>query len=148
MTATTTTIDFDAEFAKIRERLEREDERRVTRPTIRLWDGDWNYRGDVWREISAKFQLLENETGIGTIELPATYYLARWLTDHKNRPTANVHITVDHLGTRWSGFLDEVELDKDDDGQRVVRATFKHDFEHLKHILVYCNPFACPPAFG
>jgi hypothetical protein len=44
--------------------------------------------------------------------------------------------------------MDELKIIKNDDGSKVVRVLFKHDYEHLKHIIVWANPFACAPNFG
>ncbi|MFE7799002.1 hypothetical protein [Nocardia sp. NPDC057440] len=142
--ATVETIDFDTVFGEIAERLTKDHERRIKRPLVRMWDGDWNLVGEVYNEISAKFTLPENETGIGTIELPARYYLSRWLTDVDARSTDNVFITVDKDGARWAGMLDDLVGSKDDTGNRIVKVIFKSDFEHLKHILAYSNPFLPP----
>lgn len=139
------TIDFDAVYADIVDRLKTDETRRLQKPLVRLWDGDWTYRGEVYNEIEANFQTLLNETGIGTIVLPASYYLARWMTNHDARAgQKNVFVTVDYNGTRWSGMLDELEQTKDENGNRTVTATFKHDYEHLKHTIVYSNPFLPP----
>lgn len=137
------TIDFAAEFAAIQTRLETDRARRILPPVMKLWDGAWNFRARVSREISASFQILENETGIGTLVLPAGHYLSKWVTDTE-RSNKNIFITVDKDGMRWSGCLDEAELVLDDKGMRTLRITFKHDYEHLKHILAYCNPFLPP----
>ncbi|MEV6555864.1 phage tail protein [Nocardia sp. NPDC051756] len=141
---TVATIDFDQVFGEIAERLTRDHDRRIKPPLVQIWDGNWTLVGEVHNEISAKFTLPENETGVGTIELPSHYYLSRWLTDHDARSTANVFVTVDKDGARWGGMLDDLELAKDTDGRRIVRATFKSDYEHLKHILAYSNPFLPP----
>ncbi|MEV0247973.1 hypothetical protein AB0H76_15375 [Nocardia sp. NPDC050712] len=138
------TIDFDQVFTEITDRLKADNERRIKPPLVRIWDGDWVLRGEVHNEISAKFTLPENETGLGEIQMPAHYYLSRWLTDHDARDTANVFITVDKDGSRWAGMLDDLEQYKDDTGQRIVKAVFKSDYEHLKHILAYSNPFLPP----
>ncbi|AXK86599.1 hypothetical protein SAMN05421776_11753 [Nocardia farcinica] len=144
MTAPVETIDFDAVFEEITERLKRDAERRLRPPLVRLWDGDWNLRGYVKQEYEASFQWLLNETGTAVIEMPLDYYLSRWLVDIDERQTTNVHITCDKEGARWSGSIDELKIIKDSEGKRYVRATFKHDYEHLKHILVYSNPFLPP----
>ncbi|WP_069166838.1 phage tail protein [Nocardia altamirensis] len=144
MNATVETIDFDQVFADITARLKTDTERRIRPPLVRIWDGNWALRGEVHNEISAKFSAIENDTGIGTIELPAHYYLARWMTNHDARSTDNIFITVDKDGARWSGMLDDLEQIKDENGQRIVRATFKHDIEHLRHIIAYSNPFLLP----
>lgn len=138
------TIDYDAVFTEITDRLKADNERRIQPPLVQIWDGDWNLRGEVHNEISAKFTLPENETGLGEILMPANYYLSRWLTAHDDRDTANVFITVDKDGSRWAGMLDDLEQYKDDTGQRIVKAVFKSDYEHLKHILAYSNPFLPP----
>jgi len=143
--ATVETIDFDAVFNDIVSRLETDQTRRLQKPLVRMWDGDWNLRGEVYNEIEASFQVLNNETGIGTIVLPAKYYLSRWATDIDGRAgKKNIFITADYNGTRWSGCLDELEAGKDENGQETVIMTFKHDYEHLKHIIAYSNPFLPP----
>jgi hypothetical protein len=143
--ATVETIDFEAVYQDIVSRLKKDEQRRESTPHVQIWNGDWDYVGEVHREIAASFQRLDNETGIGTIELPASYYLAKWLTDSKSRAGhKNVFVTVDYQGMRWSGTLDEVEQKKDNTGYRTVVATFLHDYEHLKHILAYSNPFLPP----
>jgi hypothetical protein len=142
--ATVETIDFDQVFGEIAERLRKDQERRIKPPLTRIWDANGVFIGEVHHEISASFRAPENETGVGVVELPARYYLSKWLTSHDERSTDNVIITVDKDGARWSGMLDDLEQYKDEDGQRVVKATFKSDFEHLKHILCYSNPFLPP----
>lgn len=149
MTAPVETIDFDQVYADICARLEADKERRLVRPLIRIWDGDWNLRGTVTSEISASFQWLNNETGIGTIELPLDNYIARWMADFRKRNTArNINITVDKDGARWDGLLDELLVIKDDTGKRYIRAVFKHSYEHLKHILAWSNPFVGAPVLN
>ena len=143
--ATVETIDFDQVFNDIVERLKTDETRRLAKPLVRLWDGDWNFRGEVYNEIEASFQVINNETGKGTIVLPASYYLSRWMTDVDARAGhKNIFITVDYQGTRWSGALDELRQEKDETGYRTVTATFLHDYEHLKHIIAYSNPFLPP----
>lgn len=138
---TVETIDFDAVFAEITARQELEKERRILPPLIRLWDGDWNLRGICKKEMSAEFQFLDNETGIGTLEMPLDYFLSKWMNDVKARSTTNIHITVDKDGARWGGRMEELRVIKDEHGKKFIRATFKHDFEELKHILAWSNPF-------
>lgn len=142
---TVETIDFDAVFADITARLVGDRELRSRPGVVKLHDGDWNLRGTVHLENSASFQEIENETGMGQLEMPAKYFLSKWLTKHKARAgRKNVFITVDKDGERWSGTLDEVSQGKDENGERTVVATFKHDYEHLKHIIAYSNPFLPP----
>lgn len=138
------TIDFDAVYNDITERIRARKEKRIEPPVVRLWDGDWNLRGYVKKENLGKFTYVDLDTGIGQLEMPLDYYLSKWLVDIDGRGTTNVHVTVDKDGARWSGLMDELVVIKDEQGKRLVRATFKHDYEHLKHILVYANPFLPP----
>ena len=138
---TVSTIDFDTEFEGIVQRLKDEADARLAPPLVRLWDGDWNLRGIVKHETSMRVQWLHNETGTATLEMPLDYYLSEWLADVDERQTTGVMLTVDKDGARWSGFMDELQIHKDEQGRRYVRVIFKHDYEHLKHILVWSNPF-------
>ncbi|MBP2211079.1 hypothetical protein JOJ87_001423 [Rhodococcus ruber] len=141
MAAPVSTIDFDAVFRDITERLEIEKARRIEPPRIRIFDGDWNLRGECGREISANFQFIDNETGTGSLEMPLDYYLSKWAVDVRSRLTTNIHVAVDKDGARWSGRLDELKVVKDDTGRKYVRMLFKHDYEELKHLLAWSNPF-------
>ncbi|WP_064257153.1 Gp37-like protein [Rhodococcus sp. HS-D2] len=138
---TVPTIDFDTEFEGLVQQLKDEAEQRLAPPVVRLWDGDWNLRGVCKHENSVSVQWLNNETGTASIEMPLDYYLSEWLVDVDERDTTNVHLTVDKDGARWSGLMDELQIHKDERGVRYVRVIFKHDYEHLKHILVWSNPF-------
>lgn len=136
----TATIDYDAVFEQITGRLAAERERRLAPPLIRLFDGDWNLRGTVHQVNAASFTFLDNETGTATLEMPADYYLSTWLADVDGRATTNVFVTMDKDGARWSGMMDELQVISEP-GKRYVRVVFKHDYEHLKHILAWSNPF-------
>ncbi len=135
------TIDFDYEYSAIAERLEANRIRRLRPPQVRLWDGDWILRGQVAHMYSGSFQEIDSETGVGKIEMPLDYYLSRWIIDHEGRPTKNVHVTVDKDGVRWSGRMDSYEIEKTSEGNTLVRVLFKHDYEELKHIICWSNPF-------
>jgi hypothetical protein len=139
--ATVSTIDFDATFNDIAARLQKEADQRLVPPLIRFWDGDWNLRGVCKREIDANFVFADNETGTGSLSMPLDYYLSRWLVDVDERPTTNVHITVDKDGARWDGRMDELQVLKDEQGMRYVRVIFKSSYEELHHILAWSNPF-------
>ncbi|WP_052280794.1 hypothetical protein [Nocardia vulneris] len=120
--------------------------RRIRPPLIRLWDGDWVLRGVVRNEIRSEWQLLDNETGIGVLEIPMytpkgeKYYLAEWAMD-PDRDPYGIHVTVDKDGLRWGGRMEEVDTIFTDQGTASVKITFKHDLEELKHIRCWPNPF-------
>ena len=115
-------------------------QRRVEPALVRLWDGDWDLRGRVSGEIKAEFRWVLNNTGTGTITLPADHYLAKWAADTNSRGTKNVHITVDKDGARWGGRMSGVSIRKKDNGEREVEIRFLDFMEDLKHIRVWANP--------
>ncbi|MET9329470.1 phage tail protein [Tsukamurella sp. NPDC003166] len=120
-------------------RQERKDARR-RRPLIRIWDGDWNLIGRVEAEISASFEWKLNETGVGKLVLPIDHYISRWVIDFHDRK-GNVHITVDKDGARWGGRMKPFTVRKSTDGKKVLELTFMHDYEELKYIDLWANPF-------
>ena len=134
-------VDLDAIFADMVAKYEKEKEHRRIPPLVRIWDGDYNLRAICKRENEANFVVLENETGTGQLDLPLDYFLTRWIADVRGRSTTNVHITVDKDGARWSGRLEGFKILKDESGRKFMRCMFKHDYEELKYILAWSNPF-------
>ncbi|MFG1790360.1 phage tail protein [Nocardia sp. NPDC049149] len=139
--STVSTIDFEAQYAAIIRRLEANRIKRLRPPLVRLWDGNWVLRGQVSHTYTGSFQEVDSETGVGKIEMPEDYYLSKWIIDHDARTTKNIHVTVDKDGVRWSGRMDSYEIEKNATGQTIVRVFFKHDYEELKHIICWSNPF-------
>ncbi|MET3956871.1 hypothetical protein ABIE52_003737 [Rhodococcus sp. OAS809] len=124
---------------------ERKKENRARRrrkpPLIRLWDGDMNYRGRVTVEWEMAVKWVKNNSGPGRIVLPANHYLAKWAVDPYGRPKQNVHMTVDKDGARWGGRLQQARRAAPRDGKNFVELQFLDDYEELKHLLVWSNPF-------
>ena len=114
---------------------------RLKPPLIRLWDGDYRLRGEVAGERAGEFEFVENETGVGSIQLPLDHYLARWIMEFSGREKRNVHITFDKQGARWSGCMDRYRVVRDTYGDCYLDVWFKHDYEQAKHILCWANPF-------
>ena len=125
-------------------RKQKREKDRLAPPFIRFWDGDYNFRGVVssWREV--EFEFIENETGTAVIQLSLNHYLAKWVMNHKGRSKRNVHVTIEKQGARWSGCMDNYKVVRTKEGDCYIEITFKHDFEQLKHILVWSNPFLRP----
>lgn len=114
---------------------------RRKRPRLRLWDGDWNYVGTIHDAIEGKFQWKLNDTGEGTVKIPTGTWIANWVRDAPQRTSRNIHITMDKDGARWGGRLERSEFMKESDGRSYLQLTFLHDFEELKHIYCWPNPF-------
>jgi len=114
---------------------------RLKRAQIRFWDGDYTLRGEVAGELGHGFEFVENDTGMAWIKLPVDHYLAKWVMNFKGRAKRNVHVTFDKQGARWSGRMDNYKVVRNKDRSAYVEITFKHDYEELKHIYVWANPF-------
>ena len=117
---------------------------RLRPPLIRLWDGDFNLRGEVAGERSGDFEFIENETGTASLQLPLDHYLAKWVMNHTGRQKRNVFVTFDKQGARWSGCMDHYTVRRDKYQDAYLDIVFKHDLEQSKHILCWANPALRP----
>jgi hypothetical protein len=122
-------------------RRDTQNQARLAAPLIQLWDGDFTLRGAVegWRDVDWTF--IENDTGSATLQLSLGHYLAKWVMNFSGRDKRNVIITIDKQGTRWSGFMDNYKVVNTPGDDLYLEITFKHDYEQLKHIYVWANPF-------
>lgn len=114
-------------------------------PLVRLWDGEWKLQHVVQVEYSGIFDLIDGDSGPGTLPVPFDSPAGRWLHDMNGRlqrgEKRNVHITVDYTGIRWGGRLESATLQKQDDGDQTLTAAFLSDYETLKWYNVRSNPF-------
>ncbi|HNP58433.1 hypothetical protein [Gordonia sp. UBA7599] len=147
MTAVAERVEELADFrAWARELRDDRIAQRSLPPMVRLWDGNYSYRGRCCSELDAAFPWELNDTGIGDLTLPIDFdderatFLAHWILDEEARGTRDVNITVDKDGGRWSGLMESATLNRDPKGDTVT-VTFKHDYEHLKNVHCAPNPF-------
>lgn len=114
---------------------------RKEKALIRLWDGDWQYIGTVNDPIQASFQWKLNDTGAGHVSIPVDSWLGEKMVNQRSRSRdKNVHVTMDKDGARWSGRLRAMTISKSQAGQE-ISLEFLHDYEEVKHILVWPNPY-------
>lgn len=87
---------------------------------------------------------VENDTGPGSVKIDAKFEEAQWLWDIKGRKdrgeTIDVLVTVDYVGRRWSGFLDNASMETNDLGQSIVTGNFLSDYEQLKWRDLWATP--------
>ena len=125
-----------------REQREERAQKRLAKPWVRLWDGDWNFIGTVDDIIDGSFEWKLNDTGGAHIVIPLDSWIAQKIRDFKMRTKSkNIHVTMDKDGARWSGRMESMNISKDAKGQREMELRFLHDYEELKHVLVWPNPF-------
>ena len=115
--------------------------RRLERPKVVLYDGNWSPRGVVSGELEASFQWKLNDVGSGRITLPADHHLAVWALDVWHRKTENIHCTAEKNGARWGGRMQSVKLIRAEDGSRSVEINFLDDVQELEKVLIWPNPF-------
>ncbi|NKT17577.1 hypothetical protein GS688_07685 [Rhodococcus hoagii] len=125
---------------------EREDwEIRNADPLIKLADGNQVIRYLLFDVQDLKFSEIENNTGQASFLLDVDHYVSAWVIDKDGRRArgegANIHIDIEIAGVRWSGRAEPPKVERGTDGRRYVRLTFLHDYENLKWIDCWPNPF-------
>jgi hypothetical protein len=144
-----TGTDHDDFVVWARELREYRVEHAHDRPHIRLYDGDWNYRGTVYGEIAGSVSITVNETGTISLRLPIDLdeprrtWAAFWALDEEARGTSNIHIVVEMMGARIGGRMNPrngVTVVRGDKGDEVV-INFLDDIQELHHVHTAGNPF-------
>lgn len=128
----------------VQQRRAKQEMQRLAPVLTRLWDGDMKLRGVVAGERKGEFEFIENDTGSASLELSLDHYLAKWVMNHKGRAKRNVIVTFDKQGARWAGTMDHYKVVKTKEGDRYLEIVFKHDYEQVKHVLCWANPFLRP----
>lgn len=134
--------DLDQVYADYLVHRKRLEEERNAPPLVRIWDGSWNLFAEIQGETEHEFRFIERDTGPAHIDIPLDHYVSEWAIDPTLRPNKDMHLTFDKDGARWSGKIQSVRVTWGAKGKRVVRLTAKHDYEHLKKIRVWANPFS------
>ena len=145
---------------------------RIAKPArVRIYDGDWNFRGSCWGRRDGSMQLKENDTGSIQIELPIarsnlapftgsdiddftlwareledhrSTFLAHWALDKEKRAKTNIHVIVEKDGARVGGRTDPktgVRLKQSTKDGDTVTLEFLDDMQELKHVHMAASPF-------
>lgn len=110
-----------------------------SRPTVWLYDKEWQNPRLLVGEIEMSFEDLLNDSGEGLTKLYGNNAVADWLLDELELEE-DVHIVVQMAGKRWSGKAVEITDEGTEDGREYLTISWIHEFEHVKHIVCYCNP--------
>lgn len=144
-----TGTDHDDFAAWAREVREYRIERAYDHPVIKLYDGDWNYRGTVHGELSGRLNQIVNQTGTIQIKLPIDLddprrtWAAFWAIDEDARGSRNLHVIVETMGARIGGRMkpkNGVTITRTDKGDEVT-IDFLDDIEEFKYVHTAGNPF-------
>lgn len=118
---------------------------------MRLFDKKLSYLGTVTSERSGEYERLLDDSGVGTISLRWSDWLAD-LCAHQTRIQEDLHLIIDpnpnqrSWRTRMGYKVTSVRAVKHDDGTRTVELDIISLREHAKHILLGATPFS-PPEF-
>ena len=118
------------------ERVRREEE-----AVIRLWNGDWELISYIQGDYEHSFSFEKNEAGNATVKLPIDHQVAELVMDPDKWPTKSLYLTFDLNGARWSGRVENTRVDVSYQGDRIVEINAVHDYQKLKELLVWPNPF-------
>lgn len=141
--------DHEGFAAWARELREYRIERAYDRPIIKLYDGDWKYRGTVATELGGNLNQIVNQTGTIQLRLPIDLddrrgtWAAFWALDEEGRGTSNIHVIIETMGARIGGRMKSkngVTIVRGDKGDEVI-IDFLDDIEEFKFVHTAGNPF-------
>ncbi len=136
--------DLDDVYTRVEAERKRIEEKFSEDAVIRLWDGNWSFLGYLSDVFEYDFEFILNDAGSAEVILPVDGQMGRLLMDYTQWPTKSLYITFDKDGARWSGRVQACETEVNYRGDRVVRLTALHDYQKLKELLVWANPFLPP----
>lgn len=119
------------------------------RPLLRLLDKKMQFLGTVTEERSGSWERLMDDSGVGTISLRWSDWLAKLVKDDV-RVQEDLHLAIDPnpnkrtWETRLGYRVTAVRAVKHDDGTRTVELDLISLREHAKHILLGATPFSAP----
>lgn len=121
--------------------LEKEKKKRAAPAQVRLWDGDWNLFAEIIERYEVRFKFEHMDTGNATVVVPLSSQVGQAMMDPDTWPTKSMYVTIDKDGARWSGRLEGSITRVNYTGEQEVEMTFAHDYQKLKELLVWSNPF-------
>lgn len=134
-------MDANAVYSAV-ENLKQDYNSRFKEPTrIRLWDGNWSQGVDIQGEYEHDFSFVNLDSGSATVQLPIDNAVAQLMMNPEQWPTKSMYLTFDKDGARWSGRIENCRTEVNYQGDRYVELTAVHDYQKLKELLVWSNPF-------
>ncbi|MEJ9078602.1 hypothetical protein WKY82_09295 [Gordonia malaquae] len=116
-----------------------------TPPGIFIFDGHQRLQHLLLEVVKLHVEDPENDTGPVELTIPFDHPVAQWMHDDRGRMARgegeNFHIDVEKNGVRVSARYESKEVIKDEKGQRLLVVTFLTDYENLKWIDCWSNPF-------
>lgn len=108
---------------------------------IRLWDGNWNLVSEITGEYQHSFKFINNDAGHASLQLPLDHAVSDAMASPENWPTKSMYLTFDKDGARWSGRIASSKVTVNYKGDQYLELNAIHDYQKLKELLVWANPF-------
>lgn len=134
-------VDLNKVYDDVITELHRFEQKFAEDTLIRLWDGDWNFVSEIVGEYEHRFKFINNDAGPATVQLPIDHAVAELLMDPARWPTKSMYLTFDKDGARWSGRIVNTRVVVNYKGEQYVEVSATHDYQKLKELLVWANPF-------
>lgn len=142
-------LDLEAQCQAIWDATLAEEKRlqriRDTPPALFVFDGHQRLQHILLDCTSLKVEDIENDTGSIELELLADHPIAQWMADRKGAIRRGegefFHLDVEKNGVRVTGRYDEIKIGRDPKGRRTLRVVLLTDYENLKWIDCWSNPW-------
>lgn len=114
-------------------------------PGVFVFDGHQRLQHLLLDVVKLHVEDPENNSGPVELTLPFDHPVAQWMADDKGRIARgegeNFHIDIEKNGVRVTARYESKTVSKDPKGQRLLTVTFLTDYENLKWIDCWSNPF-------
>lgn len=134
-------IDLDKVYDDVRTHWSFYEAQQQQDSRIRLWDGNWQMFAEVSGEFEHEYTFLNNDAGSATVQLPLEHAVAQAMAVPEEWPTQSMYLTFDKDGARWSGRVTGSRVVVNYKGEQHFELTATHDYQKLKELLVWANPF-------
>lgn len=134
-------VDLNKVYDDVREHWYFYETRQQEDSRIRLWDGDWNPVAEIAGEYEHEYTFINNDSGSATVQLPIDHAVTELMAVPENWPTKSMYLTFDKDGARWSGRVSGSKVEVNYKGEQYLELTAVHDYQKLKELLVWPNPF-------
>ncbi|QDH93188.1 minor tail protein [Gordonia phage Verity] len=111
------------------------------RPTVLLYDKNWQDNLPVFNETACKVSRRLNDTGEGNLRIFGNDAVYDFVIDELGEwEDLHVRIQFGH-NIEWTGKVTKVIDEGDDNGFEFIELKIVHEFEHAKKVVCFANPF-------
>lgn len=110
------------------------------RPIVELYDKNWEHSIPILTETQASWLRKRNDTGEGTLVIFGDEGARQYIVDELGE-WEDLHVRVRTGFWEWTGKASGIEHEETTEGFEYISVKFLHEFEHVKKIVCYANPF-------